>query len=64
VKNALKAEYIEDVSSWDSGGGTMLDLITLKSGKVIAISEEVAILYDNMEDLECGEGRNRPSILL
>ena len=64
MKNALKAEYVKDVSSWDSGGGTMLDLITLKSGKVIAISEEVAILYANMEDLECGDSRDRPSILL
>jgi hypothetical protein len=64
VNDALKAEYVEDVSSWDSGGGTILDLVTLKSGKVIAISEEVVVLYDNMEDLEAGESRNRPSILL
>jgi hypothetical protein len=64
VKNKLNAEYVDDVSKWDSGGGVTLDIVTLKSGKVIGISEEVVTLYENLEDLVTGQVHERPSILL
>jgi len=60
----MKTEYIKEVGSWNSGGGIILDTVTLKNGKVIAISDEVAILYDNSEDLTSGGNKDRPSIVL
>jgi hypothetical protein len=56
-------EYIEDVSTWDSGGGTSLDLVRLKDGSILAISSESIVLYASEEDLEGGDEANRPSIL-
>jgi hypothetical protein len=64
VKNQIDTEFVENVSSWDSGGGTILDVVTLKNGKVIAISGEVVVLYDSMEDLVSGDSHDRPSIVL
>ena len=64
MKTKAKTEFIQDISSWNSGGGTILDLVTLKSGKIIAISEEIAVLYKSMEDLVTGETLERPSIIL
>lgn len=36
--------YISDMQTWDSGGGMALDLITLKDGRVLAISDESVVL--------------------
>lgn len=51
----MNFEYIKDVSTWDSGGGVSLDLIELKDGRVLAVSDEVVILYRDMEDLTTGD---------
>jgi hypothetical protein len=64
TKRDLESEFIKNVSLWNSGGGIMLNLITLKNGKVIAINDEVAVLYDSSEDLLTGDSRDRPSIEL
>jgi len=50
----MDLEHVRNVSSWDSGGGVVLDLIELKDGRVLGISDEVVILYKNMEDLMTG----------
>jgi hypothetical protein len=43
----------------------MLDLIELRDGRVLAISDEVIVLYRNMEDLTTGDAKEeRPSLLL
>lgn len=63
--DAAKHVNIANVSTWNSGGGVELDLIELSSGKVLAISDEVIILYDDMEELTCGEAdKKRPTIFL
>ncbi len=55
--------YVKSVSSWDSGGGVMVDLIELKDGRVLGISDEVLILYKNMEDLVSGGGDAKRSFI-
>jgi len=42
----------------------VLDLLILKTGRVLVISEDAAVLYENMADLEVGEVRERPTIYL
>ncbi len=62
---ATLTERIKSVSTWDSGAGIELDIVELADGRVLGISDEVVILYKNMEDLEMGDASvNRPSILL
>ena len=56
---------IRNVTSWDSGGGILLDLIELRDGRVLAISEDVIVLYGDMDDLVSGDAsKYRPSIPL
>ena len=61
----MELEYIKELSTWDSGGGVTLDLIELKDGRVLAINDEVVVLYKDMEDLMAGEAPvKRPSLIL
>ena len=54
--------YINSVSTWDSGGGIELDVIELRDGRVLAISDEVVVLcFTAMEDLETGAA-GRPAV--
>lgn len=62
--NIDSLEHIADTATWDSGGGQILDLLTLKDGRVLVISEDAIVLYANMDDLETGEARERPIIYL
>ena len=55
-------DQITKVTSWDSGGGVLLDLVHLKDGKVLAISDEIIVLYSSEDDLVSGEESVRPSI--
>ena len=54
--------WIKQISSWDSGGGIELDIVELADGKVLAISEEAVVLYDSLDDLESGEGKERQTL--
>ena len=58
----LKFEYIADVSTWDSGGGQQLDLLTLKDGRVLVISEDAIVLYNDIAEVEDGVAEDRPTI--
>jgi hypothetical protein len=60
----MDAEHITEIGSWDSGGGMALDLVTLKDGRVLVISEDAVVLYENMEAVESGEAAERPTIYL
>lgn len=56
---------IKDVSTWDSGGGITLGIVELKDGRILAISEDVIVLYESMEELASGDSAaKRPQILL
>jgi hypothetical protein len=52
--NIQNLVFIKNVSAWNSGGGIELDVIELRGGRVLAISDEV-VLYSDMGDLETGE---------
>jgi len=45
-------QCIKSVSTWDSGGGIEMDLIELDDGRILGISEDVIVLYDDIDDLE------------
>lgn len=51
----IKTDRIKNVSTWDSGGGIELELIELADGRVLCISDEVVVLYKDMEDLVAGD---------
>lgn len=58
----MESEHIAEIGSWDSGGGMILDLVILKDGRVLVISEDAVVLYESMEAVESGEAAERPSI--
>lgn len=60
----LKLEHVAEVSTWNSGGGQLLDLITLSDGRVLVISEDAVVLYSNMAEVEEGIAEERPTIFL
>ena len=63
--NTENLNCIKNVSSWDSGGGMELDLIELSDGRVLAVSEDVIVLYSDIEDLQAGDAsKERPHITL
>lgn len=62
--NSDELGFVADMSIWDSGGGLELDLITLKDGRVLAISDDVVVLYESMDDLVAGEAKERPMLAL
>ena len=43
-------ENIQKIETIDTGGGMMVDLVTLKDGKVVGIGDDFIILYDDMKD--------------
>ena len=61
----MEFEFIKETSSWDSGGGITLDLIELKDGRVLAISDDAVVLYKDMDELMEGTpSPQRPFIAL
>ena len=62
--NIDSLEHLAEATTWDSGGGQVLDLLKLKDGRVLVISEDAVVLYANMKDVETGEARERPTIYL
>jgi hypothetical protein len=60
----MDMEHIKDIESWDSGGEQVLDILSLKDGRVLVISEDAVVLYADKDDLEEGEAKERPTIYL
>ena len=60
----LGCEFVDHISSWNSGGDLVLDVIILKSGQVLGITDESAVLYEDLNDLEQGEAKKRQAIYL
>jgi hypothetical protein len=55
------SEQVESVTAWQSGGGIVLDLVRLKDGSILAISDESVVLYANEEELMAGDAVERPT---
>lgn len=60
----MDLEWVKEFGTWDSGGGQILDMLTLKDGRVLVVSEDAAVLYADMDDLQAGEAKKRPTIYL
>lgn len=53
--------YIEKLSSENVGGGSMVDFVHLKDGRIIGLNDECAVLYENMTEFwECSS-KAKPS---
>jgi hypothetical protein len=48
----METEYVKTVSSWNSGGGIIVDVVELKDGRVLGITDESVVLYESMEALQ------------
>lgn len=57
-------EHIKSIESWDSGGGQLLDILTLKDGRVLVVSEDAVVLYESRSELDDGVAKKRPMISL
>ena len=51
-----KTTFIKEVETWNSGGHVMIDIIWLKSGKILMISDEAVCKYDCIEQFMGDEG--------
>jgi hypothetical protein len=54
--------FIDKVTTYETGGNCPVDFITLKSGRVLGISGDCVVLYDNMEDFRAMDTKSRQCI--
>jgi hypothetical protein len=54
--------FIDKVTTEFTGGGSPVDFITLKSGRVLGISDDCVVLYENMQDFWDMETKSRQCI--
>jgi hypothetical protein len=46
----MKFSYIEKVTTENTGGGSMVDFVHLDDGRIIALNDEIACLYESIND--------------
>ncbi len=51
----MKTTYVKSIETEQTGGGVMLDYVTLKNGYVIVIGEDMVCVYRSMDDFEAGD---------
>ena len=44
--------YIDRVFTENTGGGTMVDFVQLKDGRILGVNDECVVLYESMEAFE------------
>jgi hypothetical protein len=44
-------QHITKLETWNTGGGCMVDILYLPSGKVVCISDEYVGLYNSADDM-------------
>ena len=49
-------EFIESVETWNSGGNVMLDIVKLKSGQILIISDEAVCKYNSISEFYGDDG--------
>jgi len=50
---SMDHEFIVDIETWGSGN-QMLDVVTLRNGKILMITEHTVIAYENRTAFEAG----------
>ena len=63
-RGAMELEHIVEVSSAETGGGFVVDLVKLNDRRAFGISEDAAVLHENLDDFERHEPRERLMIAL
>jgi hypothetical protein len=48
--------HITKQESWNTGGGCMVDVLTLSNGKVLCLSDEYVGLYNSLDDMLGDDG--------
>ena len=56
--------YIDKLTFENVGGGSMVDFIHLKDGRIIGLNDECAVLYQNMEEFWNCTAEAKPSFEL
>lgn len=56
--------YINCIEVWEPHGPVTVDLVHLSGGRVLGITDECIVLYDNLMDFEDSQTTNRPTIYL
>ena len=54
----INAEYISRVETWNSGGNVMLDIVHLKDGQILVISDEVVCRYSSVNEFMADQGNH------
>jgi hypothetical protein len=54
--------FIQSLETFGMGGNCPVDIIILKSGKVIGIDDDAVMLYDSKEDFLQWSPKNRQTI--
>lgn len=53
-----KTTWTKSIETWNSGGYVMLDVIKLKSGQFLLISDECVCKYESWEEFMGDEGEH------
>jgi hypothetical protein len=56
--------YIDKVETENTGGGSMVDFVILKDGRVLGINDEYVCLYASMDDFYAATPESKPCIEL
>lgn len=51
----IKHQFIKNITTEQTGGGCMIDFITLHNGQVIAIDSDLIGLYESMDEFWDGK---------
>lgn len=57
-------QFVEKTETVNMGGGSMVDIIVLKDGRVVALNDEAVVLFSSLEDFYSCEHADRPAIKL
>lgn len=60
----MNTQFIDNVTSENTGGGCHVDFVTLKDGRVLGINEECVVLYESMDDFWDCENKDRPALTI
>ena len=58
----MNTAFIDKVVTYETGGNCPVDFVLLKSGRVLGISDDCVVLYDNMDDFYSMETKSRQCI--
>jgi hypothetical protein len=57
----MTAAYIGKIETVNTGGGCMVDIITLWDGRVIGLNDECCVFYNDMDEFWDCSSANKPS---